>query len=208
MSSHFGHKRKLTAQLGIFSATSSKYEKLLDIKPITNQSLLINLKFFVEKPQKIATTFETILNILMKAYLKSRFNYLSLSITTWKLALMAFVKDDLLNSACGRWFCFYWPEVVKKTKSRNHDWNFSYKPPYLHRKLDINCMTGFWMSRGILQLETKVTFFCSFGKYSYNYNNRAYQNMATPPFPEIMQNLLILGLFQLGLEVFKLRSRC
>ena len=147
-------------------------------------------------PQKIAITFETILNILKKAYLKSRFNYLSLSIATWKLAFMAFVKEDLLNSACGRWFCFYWPEVVKKTKSRNHDWNFSYKPSYLYRKLDINCMTGFWMSRGILQLETKVTFFCSFGKHSYNYNNRAYQNMATPPFPEIMQNLLILGLFQ------------
>ena len=65
-------------------------------------------------PQKIAITFETILNILKKAYLKSRFNYLSLSIATWKLAFMAFVKEDLLNSACGRWFCFYWPEVVKK----------------------------------------------------------------------------------------------
>ena len=33
-------------------------------------------------PQKIAITFETILNILKKAYLKSRFNYLSLSIAT------------------------------------------------------------------------------------------------------------------------------
>ena len=82
MSSHFGQKRKLTAQLGVFNATSSKYEKLLDIKPITNQILLINLKVFVEKSQKIATTSETILNILMKAYLKSRFTYLSLSITT------------------------------------------------------------------------------------------------------------------------------
>ena len=76
--------------------------------------MLINLKVFVEKPQKIATTSETILNILMKAYLKSRFTYLSLSITTWKLALMAFVKEDLLNSACGRWFCFYWSEIVRK----------------------------------------------------------------------------------------------